>query len=154
MAPGHLFEGAKQHRNSTSPTEIDKQRAYVADLCSNPTVDTAKISIGSGHCSSLDEMRQAILALSLGNGSNVCYMNSALLAELWACCMDDTFVWHAMGPWKDPLIRLLAQPNLHQLLPDELCLGPLCNRGTRTMNWGSNKIPLSLLDGFDRPCMG
>ena len=107
------------------PTEIDRQRAYAADLRSNPTVDTAKVTIGSGHCSSLDEMRQAILALSLGNVSNACYMDSALLAELWACCMDDTFAWHEVGHWKDPLIRLLANSNTHQMLQDEHCLGQL-----------------------------
>ena len=67
-------------------------------------------------------MRQAILALSLGNVSNACYMNSALLAELWACCMDDTFAWPEVGPWKEPLIRLLANSNTHQILQDEHCL--------------------------------
>ena len=70
-------------------------------------------------------MKQAILALSLGNVRNVCYMNSALIAELWACCVDDTFVWYDVGLWKDLLIRLLAQSNTHQLLPDEHCLGHL-----------------------------
>ena len=125
MAPGHLTEGPSSSGPVRVPTEIDRQRAYAADLRSNPTVDTAKVTIGSGHCSSLDEMRQAILTLSLGNVSNACYMNSALLAELWACCMDDTFVWHEVGHWKDPLIRLLANSNTHQMLQDEHCLGQL-----------------------------
>ena len=105
MEIGHLPEGPGGSGTLRCPTEIDRQRAYAADLCSNPTIDLAEVTIGSGHCSSLDEMREAILALSLGNGSNLCYMNAALLAELWACCMPDTFVWHEVGEWKDPLIR-------------------------------------------------
>ena len=102
----HLTEGPAGTGPIRCPTAIDRQRAYADDLCSNPTIDLAEITIGSGHCSSLDEMRKAILALSLGNGSNICYMNAALLAELWACCMNDTFVWHKVGAWKDPLIGI------------------------------------------------
>ena len=123
MAPGHLTEGPGCLGSVRVPTEIDRQRPYVADLRLNPTVDIAKVTIGSGHCNSLDEMKQAILALSLGNVSNACYMNSALLAELWACCMDDMFTWPEVGPWKEPLVRLLANSNTHQMLQDEHCLG-------------------------------
>ena len=122
-------------RSLRCPTTIDRQRAYAADLCSNPTIDLAEITIGSGHCSSLDEMRKAILAFSLGNGSNICYMNAALLAELWACCMNDAFVWHEVGAWKDPLIRLLSCSNQYQVLIDTNCLGNLLH------SWFTNHEP-------------
>ena len=127
----HLTEG----RPIRCPTAIDRQRAYADDLCSNPTIDLAEITIGSGHCSSLDEMRKAILALSLGNGSNICYMNAALLAELWACCMNDTFVWREVGAWKDPLIRLLSSSNQHRVLTETSCLGHLLH------SWFTNHEP-------------
>ena len=125
LETGHLPEGTSGSGTLRCPTEIDRQRAYAADLCSNPTIDIAEVTIGSGHCNSLDEIRQAILALSLENGSNVYYINAELLAELWACCINDTFVWHAVGHWKDPLIRLLSCSNHHQLLPEASCLGHL-----------------------------
>ena len=80
-------------------------------------------------------MRKAILALSLGNGSNLCYMNAALLAELWACCMTDTFVWHAVGEWKEPLLRLLSCSNQHQVLTDLGCLSQLLH------SWFTNHEP-------------
>ena len=131
----HLPEGASGSGSPCCSSAADRQRAYAADLCSNPTIDLAEITIGSGHCSSLDEMRKAILALSLGNGSNICYMNAALLAELWACCMNDTFVWHKVGAWKDPLIRLLASSDQHWVLTETSCLGHLLH------SWFTNHEP-------------
>ena len=135
LETGHLTERPSSTRALYSPSTADRQRAYAADLRSNPTIDLAKVTIGSGRCSSLDEMRKAILALSLGNGSNLCYMNAALLAELWACCMTDTFVWYAVGEWKEPLLRLLSCSNQHQVLTDHGCLGQLLH------SWFTNHEP-------------
>ena len=135
LETGHLTERPSSTRSLYSPSTADRQRAYAADLRSNPTIDLAKVTIGSDRCSSLDEMRKAILALSLGNGSNLCYMNAALLAELWACCMTDTFVWHAVGEWKEPLLRLLSCSNQHQILTDHGCLGQLLH------SWFTNHEP-------------
>lgn len=70
-------------------------------------------------------MRSALLALTLGNDSNDCYLNSVLLAELWACCMDNTFDWLATGMWMQPLQHLLTQGATMQLLTATACLGRL-----------------------------
>ena len=45
--------------------------------------------------------------MSLGNDANDCFMNTALIGELWPCCMDNTFSWEMLGTWEEPLIRLL-----------------------------------------------
>ena len=70
-------------------------------------------------------MRTVILALNFGTDNNACYMNSALLAELWACYMDDSFVWADTGMWRTSLLRLFGQTADHQFLIDMDCLGPL-----------------------------
>ena len=62
-------------------------------------------------------------------------MNAAMLAELWACCMIDTFVWHAVGEWKEPLFRLLSCSNQHQVLTDTGCLGQFLH------SWFTNHEP-------------
>ena len=55
----HLIEGPTGTGLIRCPTAIDRQRAYADDLCSNPTIDLAEVTIGSGNCNSLDEMRKA-----------------------------------------------------------------------------------------------
>ena len=52
-------------------------------------------------------MRTLLLELSLGNDANDCFMISALLGELWACCMDNTFSW-AWGTQHDVAVFGLA----------------------------------------------
>ena len=70
-------------------------------------------------------MRTLLLEMSLGNEANDCFMNTALIGELWACCMDNTFSWDMLGTWKEPLIRLLDRGPNSLGLSDPSSLGTL-----------------------------
>lgn len=112
--------GARQHRNCTNPWWSWPEAVWRSWYLSASVRRRCKDRLWySGHSCSIDKMRSAILALSLGIASNVCYMNSALLAELWACCMDDTFDWQDTGLWQASLLRMFAQTSIQQLVIDE-----------------------------------
>ena len=121
----HLPPECGQPGTVRPPDEAHGQRADTTDWNSTSTLDLATVALSPGGGPDPQKMRTLLLELSLGNDANDCFMNTAMIGELWACCMDNTFSWELLGTWQQPLIRLLDRGPSTQWLTDSGCLGSL-----------------------------
>ena len=125
METRHLPPECGQPGTVRPSDEAHGQWPDTIDRHSPTTLDLATVAIGPGSGPDSQKMRTLILELSLGNDANDCFMNTALLGELWACCMDNTFSWELLGTWQPKLIQLLERGPNTQWLTDSGCLGSL-----------------------------
>ena len=125
METRHLPPECGQPGTVRPSDEAHGQWPDIIDRHSPPTLDLATVAIGPGNGPDSQKMRTLIFELSLGNDANDCFMNTALLGELWACCMDNTFSWELLGTWQPKLIQLLERGSNLQWLTDSGCLGSL-----------------------------
>ena len=79
------------HKHSTDQhpmmvTHADQYQAHVL----------ATVALSTGCGPDPQKMRTLLLELSLGNDANDRLMNTAMIGEFWACCMDNTWgiAWH------------------------------------------------------------
>ena len=119
------------------PHEAHGQRTDTVDCNPAEAFDLAEVPAGAGGGPHPQTMRSALLELCLGNDSNDCFMNTVLIAELWACCMDNTFSWGLTGTWKQPLQQMLTRGPHTQWLTDSDCLGSLLDGWFATHTRGS-----------------
>ena len=121
----HLPQEFGQPRTVRPTDQAHRQWSHTADCSSASTLDIATITLGASGGPDPQKMRTMLLEMSLGNDANDCFMITALIGELWACCMDNTFSWEMFGTWKEPLIRLLDRGPSSLWLTDPSCLGTL-----------------------------
>ena len=124
-----------------------------ADSGQASTLDFAEVALGTGGGPDPQKMRTLLLQLSLGNDANDCFMNTALLGELWACCMDNTFSWELLGTWQQPVLQLLDRGPNTQWLTDSSCLGLLLDGWYASHAMGLSTMWLNFWAGFGSPCI-
>lgn len=108
--------------------QADEERTDPIDFGSAETFDPSTISVGPSDDPGPQALRTTLLQLCLGNEANACYLNTVLMAELWARCMDSHFSRKDTGDWLRPLHRLLSQRSSTQRIVDPDCLGHLLAR--------------------------
>ena len=125
MAARHLAPQPGLSGVVRPPHEAYGQWPDPVDSSAAEAIDPAAVTPGPGSGPVSQALRTSLLDLCLGNEANDCFMNTVLLAELWACCMDRSFSWGLTGDWMQPLLRMLDRGPSTQWITDPDCLGPL-----------------------------
>ena len=106
---------------------LERKRDMPVDLAALEADRPAKIPVCYRHCPPCETLMRQLLRTKLHNTSNACYINAALMEQLWATLAFEGFDPELWGQWRKPRLELLDTPagvDLCAIVPFQRLLQP------------------------------